>query len=374
MVHLNHFIKQHTAFIGAVMIASSSFAFGQPLALFNHFDQNNPYHFSLKYNNANDALALKNIAQYKWDEGYSPREGNNIAIINHRVDMGLTIDSWYLGYALRYDMFVKTDKSTTDILQLTNTKQTLPLGRYYDIYLEAHGIASHNLILSKTFYIGNNLKFFVGGALIHAFGVQEGFVDAYANITSDKAYDFEGFSQYYYDTNNLYTLDVTQPKGYGYSLNFGLNYTHNKHSFTFLAQDFASRIYWQNIPYSEVLIISDKKEYDKNGYIKYKPSISGYELYKDYTQELETKYLLEYQYQYQDNLDAKLALGYQNNYLLPFVALRYHHNEHINYSLGYEGRFGQISLAMEFYDFKASIASNHISHPTALSLHLSYSF
>lgn len=373
MVRLNHSTSQRYA--AFFWVAFGTYSLATPLALFNHFDKTKHYHLSLEYNNANDVLALKDATRYSWQsEGYSPREGSNIAIIDHRVDLGMNLNSWYIGYALRYDMFVKTDRSTMDIMQLINTQSDLPFGRQYDIYLKTFGVASHNLILSKSFMLLPNLKAFAGVSLIQAFATQDGFVDAYANVLSKNEYDFEGYSEYYYDKNLLYTLDVDKPTGYGYSLMLGLEYHYRAHTLRFLAQDIASTIYWQALPYSEVLMTSDTKEYDSNGYVKYKPSISGYELYRDYPQKLESKYLLEYEYQQNQKLSGKVALGYYHNTLLPFVALKYNQNQNINYSIGYEARFHQLSLGMEFYDFKASIATNDITHPTAVSMNLSYAF
>jgi hypothetical protein len=371
MVHLNRSINLSAILTGVAL----SPLFAAPLSFFNHFEQNNRYVIALKYHNANDAISIKDEARYSWNkEGYSPREGTNLALINHRMDVGINIHDWYFGYALRYDMFIQTNRSTTDILQLINTKSNLPLDRLYEVNLKAYGIATHNLLLSRSFTIHKNFKAFASVAWIQAFGMQEGFVDAYANIVSRNEYDFEGYSEYYYDKNHLYTLDVEKPKGYGYSLQFGLEYQHRAHIFRFLAQDFASKIYWKDLPYSEVSIISDKKEYDEKGYVTYKPSISGYELYRNYTQTLEAKYQLEYEYQYNTKLSGKVALGYYRNYLLPFAALKYKQNHNISYLVGYEGRFKQLSLGMEWYDFKLSIAANNITHPTALSLDLRYSF
>jgi len=373
MATLNRFFNTIAALLG-VAILSSQTLFASPLSLFNHFDKNSPYTLSIEYNNANDAIALKDTLKYNWYKGYSPREGSNIAIINHRIELGTAFSEWYLGYALRYDMFIDTNKEATDILQLINTKSDLPLDRVYKVDIEAYGIATHNLIASRRFNLNAQWSLYVGGAILYAFGTQDGFVDAYANIVSKKEYDFEGYSQYYYDKNHLYELDVERPNAYGYSLKFGLEYHSNNHRFQLLVEDFASYIFWKDLPYSEISITSNTKEYDENGYIKYNPTISGYELSKEYTQKLHTKVLAQYEYQLNPNLTTQLALGYYNDYLLPFAAIEYQHNEKLNYALGYEGRFHQLSFAFEYENLKASIKTNNIQNPTALSFNLNYSF
>lgn len=374
MATLSRSFNPKIAALLGVAILSSPTLFATPLSLFNHFEKSNPYNLSIEYYNANDAVALKDALEYNWYKGYSPREGSNIAIINHRIELGMRYDEWYFGYALRYDMFIDTNKETTDILKLINTKSDLPLDRVYKVDIEAYGIATHNLIASRRFKLNSQWNLFVGGAVIYAFGTQDGFVDAYANIISKKEYDFEGYSQYYYDKNHLYELDVERPNAYGYSLNFGIEYHSNNHTFRLLVEDFASYIFWKDLAYSEIFITSNTKEYDEHGYIKYNPSITGYEFSKEYTQKLQTKFLVQYAYQFTPKLTTNLALGYYNDYLLPFVGIKYEQNEKLNYSLGYEGRFNQLTFAFEYQNFKASLATNSIKNPTALSLNLTYSF
>jgi len=371
MVLLNHSIKNLLPLWGVLLLNP---AFSQPLALFNHFDKGTqPYYFALNYNNANDALAIKDLSTYSW-YGYTPQSGTNLAIINHRLDLGMHYDNWYMGYALRYDIFLKTNRSTLDILELINTKSDLPQGEAYTIDLNLYALASHNLIISHSFEINKHLRVFAGGALIKAFGMQEGFVDAYATIGSNNSYDFNGYSEYYYDTNHLYELEVDKPAGYGYSLKFGIEYQKGGHTLRLIAEDFLSNIYWQELPYSQVSLNSNQKTYDENGYLEYNPTISGYELYKDHVQNLEAKYLLEYEYQYSERIHTKIALNYYQDYLLPYIAFKYRSNDDTTYALGYDTHFHQLSLGVGFDELQASIATNDITQPTALSLNLSYSF
>ena len=369
MVHLN----QYSKILGVFILLISSLE----ASIFSHYSKDNRYNFSIEYSDRNDAISILKRGG-SWEGGYSPNSDTNIALINHRADIGMLFDTLYLGYAFRYDMFIQTDKSTLDILELVNSKKDLPLNHQYNIDLEAFGFSSDNLIISKEFKIINNksttLQIYGGFSIIRASSMQKGRLEANANIISTKEYNFDGLIDYYYTDNSIYDLDVDEAIGYGYSLNFGLFYRYNRHSILFLAEDFASNIYWQDLPYSQVNIISDKKEYDSNGYIKYKPSISGYELYREYTQALKPNLFLEYKYQYSNNINLGVGGQYYDSFLLPFVSIAYQENSNIGYKLGYDIRFEQISLELDIYDFKASISTNSIYDPSAINLNLSYSF
>ena len=125
---------------------------------------------------------------------------------------------------------------------------------------------------------------------------------------------------------------------------------------------------------SQVNITSNTKEYDSNGYLKNKPSISGYELYRDYTQKLEPKFMLEYQYNYNNNINLGIGSQYLNGFLLPSISIAYKETNNINYKLGYDIRFKEFLLELDIYNFKASISTNGIFDPSALNINLSYSF
>jgi len=369
MVLLNQYSKILGVFILLISATNAS--------IFSHYSKDNRYNFSIEYSDRNDAIPVFNKNR-DWEGSYYPNSGKNIAFINHRADIGMLFDTIYIGYAFRSDIFISTDKSTLDILNLVNSKKDLPLNHQYNIDLDAYGFSSDNLIFSKEFDIISNkskeFRVYGGFSIIRASKLQEGRVVANANIVSKKEYDFDGLIDYYYTDNSIYDLDVEEATGYGYSLNFGLFYRYNKHSILFLAEDFTSNIYWQNVAYSQVNITSNKKEYDSNGYVKYKPSISGYELYRDYTQKLKSNLKLEYKYQYSSHIDLGVGGQYFSEILFPYLSISYQENSNIGYKLGYDIRFKQVSLELDIYDFKASISTNGIYDPSAINLNFSYSF
>ncbi|SHO81287.1 hypothetical protein MNB_SV-15-853 [hydrothermal vent metagenome] len=367
---MNQYSKTLGVFILLISYLNSS--------IFSHYSKDNRYNFSIEYSDRNDAIPIFK-RNGVWGDKYNPKSGENIALMNYRADIGVLFDTLYLGYAFRYDMFIKSDKSTLDIINLIKNRDDLPLNHKYSIYLEALGFSSDNLIVSKEFELINsnstNLKVYGGFSIIRASKMQDGKIKAKADVVSKKEYDFDGLiDDYYYTNNRIYDLKVDDSIGYGYSLNFGLFYRYNKHSFLFLAEDFLSNIYWKDLPYSQVNITSNKKEYDSDGYIKYKPSVSGYELYKDYTQKLLPNLMLEYQYKYSSSINLGVGSQYFNGYLLPFVSIAYRESSNISYKLGYDIRFEQFSLELDIYDFKASLSTNDIYDPSALNINISYSF
>ena len=87
MVHLNQYSKIFGVFILLISFLESS--------IFSHYSKDNRYNFSIEYSDRNDAIPI--FKQNKnWGKSYSPKSNINIALINHRADIGVLFDTLYL--------------------------------------------------------------------------------------------------------------------------------------------------------------------------------------------------------------------------------------------------------------------------------------
>lgn len=375
MVHLKQFYK--IVIIFSLVILQLGSLSASSLSIFNPTDKIDRYNFLLETSASNDFISLKELLQ-EWERDYSPKNKTNIAILNSRLEIGINLDDFYLGYTFRYDSFIKTDKSTTDLLELLKTKQELPLDELYKVDIEIYAIQAQSFIISKEIkWINNrykNLNLYLGISILQSSIGQSGRVQADADIISKKDYDFIGDSSYYYTENHLYSLDINKPKGYGYSLNFALSYKNDKHSFLLLGEDIASKIAWKDMPYSQISITSDTKKYDENGYVYYNPTITGYEQYRDYTQNLKAKYYFEYKYNYSQKIKTKIGTELYQGFILPFSAIEYQKYDDTKYTLGYDIRFKKISVGLNIDNFSLMVSTNGIYKPSAVDIRLKYSY
>jgi hypothetical protein len=383
MVHLKQFFNKQIIpllrigiFLSLAILQLETLS-ASSLSIFNPTDKTDKYNFLLDSSINNDFISFKELLK-KWERDYNPKKGTNIAILNSRLDMGINLYDFYFGYAFRYDSFIQTDKSTTDLLELIKTKQDLPLNKKYKVDVEIYAIQTQSFILSKEIkWVNNNyqkLNLYLGFSILQASMGQNGKVQADADIVSKKDYDFIGESDYYYTFNHLYNLDIVKPKGYGYSLNFALSYKNNKHSFLLLGEDIASKINWKDMPYSQISITSDTKKYDENGYVYYNPTITGYEQYRNYTQNLKAKYYFEYKYDYGKKIKTKIGAELYQGFLLPFGAIEYQKYDDTKYIFGYDIRFKKISIGLNIDNFSLIVSTNGIYKPSAVDIALSYSF
>jgi len=375
MVHLKQFYK--IIFIFSLVFLQLESLSASSLSIFNPIAKTDRYNFLLETSIGNDFISLKEFPK-KWERDYDPKDGTNIVILNNRIDIGMNLYNFYLGYAFRYDFFAKTDKSTTDLLELTKNKQDLPLNKKYKVNVEMYAIQTQSFILSKEIkWVNNNyqnINLYLGFSILLASMGQNGRVQADADIVSKTDYDFIGESNYYYTFNHLYDLDVVKPKGYGYSLNFALSYKNNKHSFLLLGEDIASKIQWKDMPYSQISITSDTKKYDENGYVYYNPTITGYEQYRDYIQNLKGKYYFEYKYDFSKKIKTKIGAELYQGFILPFGAIEYQKYDNTKYTLGYDIRFQKFSVGLNIDNFSLIVSTNGIYKPSSVDIALSYSY
>ena len=302
MVHLNHFRK--LKYLPAILVGKLFLINTLHAGVIQFFDptvtpQNQAIKAEYKTFLANDPMPIKEFLD-DWDGDYTPKNGQNIALLDSRFDFGVGIGRhYYLGYFYQYDLFIDTDKDFTDLFYKVKNKNDLEVAREYALDLDIKGIKQHGLMFSGVGSMFENDEYFVGfgGTLYLSYGVemQNGFIAGKAQSINNKDYDIDASSSYYYTHNYFYDLDVSSTHGYGYGSHVGLYFKDKKHNFQikFLVNDLVSKMYWKELPFSKILLKTENKSHDENGYVKYAPTISGLEQYRDYTQTLTAKYKLE---------------------------------------------------------------------------------
>jgi hypothetical protein len=300
---------------------------------------------------ANDPVSLEELFS-GWRDTFDPKNGKNLALGDLRVDLGGEYNGIYFGYFYRYNVFIKTKKDFTKLYYNSKNKLPYQKDKLYDLSLEIAGFKGSGLMLSskKRLYSSLTQTLDIGGAIFLLYGVdmQDGKIDGYATIPNQKEYNIIANSSYYYTHNYLYDLSVDDSKGYGYGSDLSLKYHNNiyKMDLKFIINDLFSYIHWKDLPYSFVHIKTENKSYDKDGFIKYSPSIWGVEKYKDYRQRLKPRYKFDITKAINTTLKLSLSLERVYDENLPYIEIdKKFYNNH-DLKLSYESRFK--SFAMEY--------------------------
>lgn len=380
MVHLNHF--RRLKYLPAILVGKLLLISTLDAGVIQFFDptqtpQNQTIKTDFKTFLANDPMPIKEFLD-DWHGDYSPENGQNIALLDSRFDLGGGFGKhYYLGYFYQYDLFIDTDKDFTDLFYNVKNKNDLEIGRDYALDLDIEGIKQHGLIFSGNGKLFEDDVYSIGfgGALYLSYGLemQNGFVSGNAQVTNAKDYDIDASSSYYYTHNYLYDLDVTSAHGYGYGSHIGLYLENKKHNFQikFLINDVLSKMYWKDLPFSEILLKTENKSHDENGYVKYAPTISGLEQYRDYTQTLTAKYKLEGSIVLEDStLSGGIDLIHSESF--PYVKISHKLDEVQTLEMMHESRFGSFGFGYGYKNFKIGVIADEFTNVSSFGLNSSF--
>ncbi|MEW6379601.1 MAG: hypothetical protein AB1611_08325 [bacterium] len=207
---------------------------------------------------------------------------------------GLIWHGWKFAALYRGEIYLKANRDTLEILRLIDQKKNLPVGREYKIDIQARGFSAFGVEVSK----GMKFNILVPGLTagftaryLQGEMIQEGKIEGRIIPVSKKSYNFDLSIDYVYDDNLVYDrLETIPGTGTGYSFDFGLQYVMNTwFRGEILCRDIGGRMFWKDVPYTDANASSKNREYDSQGYQIYRPTIRGYESYKDYVQKIPLK-------------------------------------------------------------------------------------
>ena len=313
--------------------------------------------------------------QHALNGGEEPFTGGDTVLTHNWGEIGVSYKGIGIGYLQRYDYDLLFSEDTAEFNHLITNKEPLPEGRTYDLRLEARNYRTEGVRLSYDFNLFKKLRINLGGAYLKGLYLTEGQAQGYATVLNEGDYDFQFDVDYYYSKDFLFDRSVEQPQGYGYSLDFYIDWEILRgFNLKLRGIDVLGELYWDHAPNTTATATSDIKEYDRNGYLVYQPVISGYETYQEYTQKLNPRYRGALEYSWTRHF-ATLAQAY-SFYAEDFYQLgvRYNFNVNTNVHAMYMLDTAAVSLGWEMSYFNLVITSDSLNvdkaHTFGLSLNI----
>ncbi len=386
MVHLNLFSKQNILLpLGSriflcVALLSSNTLYAEIIPFFNPLNTvpNKAAKFEMQGFIANDPVSLKNFFD-DWGGKYSPQNGDNIATEMSRVDMGATL--WgdiYVGYFYQRDALLRANRGLVDGFHIIKNDIQVNRVNNYDLSLEIEGVERHGFLLSKSMTLidtdSHRIKVGISGYLSYESDVQSGTLSGKGSIYPDTTYSAAATANYHFMDNLLYDgWNVEETYGIGYGFHLGINYDNKEYAFSIhlLANDLFARSHWQNLPYSIVNIETNNDIIGDDGYTEYDPTISGWEIYKDFVQKIKGKYHVDMVKRLDDNYEVELGLDSFDYLHMPYISLAKQFDEK-KVKVLYEHRFHIVGASYEEDDFYISIQSNGFKNASAVGISGSY--
>lgn len=375
MVLLNHFLRNLSLFI-----FTFTPAFAGVLSFFNpnkFTTPKNNFYLKIQSFYANDAVSLQ-TRLHKMKGPINTRNGDNLELIDTRLDVGLHNKYiGYIGYTSRLESLKITSKDMEELYHSVRNKKSLETGRKYKLKLLLDTFKADGIVLANKYnaYNRSNLTIELGVAieLLRANIMQHWKLQGNAEAIGKKDYNYDVISKNNYTRNYLYKLKVPKSNAIGYSSHISIKINYNNFKFLLLANDIFGKLYWKNLPYSYVKIHTDNKTYNKKGYVKYNPSVSGIEKEFNYTQKLLQKFRLETGYLYKKSLFS-IGSDYIDTNYLPYFSYKYYFNNNFSTKIEYETRFRSYYTEVQYKNILLGLRANTLKENKVLAFNLGLSF
>ncbi len=360
----------------ALSIAQSPVSDFNPATL---TELHNGFYFTGKNFLADNALPLRALFFNKWGGPFSP-DSINRSDNYWKTDIARINNGWRMAGFYRGELFIEANKDTVEILHMTHLKQQLPVGSVFDINLNGRGFSAYGLELSKGISLNSTIEGLTAGFTVRYLRgekIQDGSIKGKLTSTGPMSYDFNLSLDYMYDDNLIYSRrDTISGSGNGYSLDAGIKYMLNKSlSSEVLLRDIGGRIYWKDVPYTTANATSDIKSSDNEGYQKYRPTIQGYESYKDFIQKIPLKTDIVFSYK-QGAFTLTPTVNLIEDRPLYWIEIGHETTKYVSTMVGYNLNYHAVSIGGTYKEFLINIFSSDIDlrRINAIGLTLSYGY
>lgn len=239
----------------------------------------------------------------------APLQSGDRAFTHDRFESGVAWNDWKFGWLYRYDYQFQFTPETAELVHSNKNKHPLTTGRVYPLYLSINGFRARGFRLGKQSVINPQLTIGTSFSLLEGIEFMEGRIWGNATALAEKDYDVMFNLENIYSKDTLFDRRVLTPKGTGYSLDLNAQWQVTKQwHVDFQALDILGEMEWPNAPYTSAIGNTNNKTFDDDGYVRYKPTISGVELNRDYTQPIPRKIFINTQY----NLSQHTALLFEH--------------------------------------------------------------
>lgn len=223
--------------------------------------------------------------------------GGASALLYSKAEAGVAGRHWRFGLLSRLDYQLQFSPDAAEFYHRISNRQNLDIGRDYVIDITGkHFFGSgFRLGYQHTPLPGVTLEF--GLSYLEGQRLIDGTLTGRTRAIAPNDYQFDLMANYYYSRDVLFQRQVDAPSGQGYSTDLRLAWEPNEDLRAQLTvTDLLARVRWQEVPYTQASGASATKEYDEQGYVRFKPLLSGIEGNQDYTQKLPTRANLSAQY------------------------------------------------------------------------------
>ncbi len=324
---------------------------------------------------ASDAVAIKEFDS-DWTKGFSPKNGHNATVLRIRGGIGMENEHWSIGWEARQEASLHTDRETLEMVRLYKQKTDPAANTRFDARVRYRSWSAQGLRVGHWFDIpaiaGKTPRVKVSAAFYTKPEQRDTRVSGSVHYDQTGTYNFNA-SQTDANSRHTYPFMGEAPNGSGTSLSVAMDWPLAESlSLKLKANDLWSRIKWDDFPVMERTINSDVVGRDSEGYVNYRPTLSGRnrQISKSFSIPRSYSALLSYRsgaWGFSGEIERWSAVT------IPMLSMTRHFGWG-SVTANVETRFKSAGIGLLIGKFRFQLQSDslHLNEAKAFGLHLSY--
>ncbi|MDQ2987822.1 MAG: hypothetical protein M3R60_01830 [Pseudomonadota bacterium] len=213
-----------------------------------------------------------------WSRGFSPKGDRNVMLHRNRAEIGVEKGAWRIGWEYREDATVVADRQTLEFIRRYKQRAKPATATTDDLAGRFDSFSAQGPRLGRWFGAAANgwmPRVHLSGAIYTSAALREGDASGTVHYAPVDQYDFNVRRT---DANSKYRYPFMQhePSASGASISMVLAWRLSKAvSVDANIDDLWSAMRWRNLPVKDDRIDSRVTEYDAQGYVNYRPLLSG---------------------------------------------------------------------------------------------------
>lgn len=213
-----------------------------------------------------------------WSRGFSPKGDRNVMLHRNRAEIGVEKGAWRIGWEFREDATVVTDRQTLEFIRRYKQRAKPLTATTDDLAAQFDSLSAQGPRLGRWFGAAANgwmPRVHLSAAIYTTAALREGNASGTVHYAPADQYDFNVRRT---DANSRYRYPFMQqePGASGASISMALAWQLSQAiSIDANIDDLWSAMRWRNLPVKEDRIDSQVTEYDAQGYVNYRPLLTG---------------------------------------------------------------------------------------------------
>jgi hypothetical protein len=214
-----------------------------------------------------------------WSQGFSPRDGRNVALMRNRAAAGVESAQWRIGYEIRQEAALVTDRGTLEAVRLYKQRQDPAEPGVFPVNARYRNWSARGLRIGRTLegpvIAGRPVRTMVSAAWYSDSRYRRNDVSGSVRYLGAGDYAFNASELDIDSRAQLPFLNAT-PEASGISISVATEVPLSE-AWTLNAKvdDLWSRMRWRNLPVTRQTINSDVAGINSEGFLNYRPLLSG---------------------------------------------------------------------------------------------------